>query len=71
MLSFYCSWFVEAGCGVADRSYELPDGGLSAEFSVEEHEVDGFMETEFYMSETFPTHGVGYRGCVAGWTKED
>lgn len=38
------------------RSYELQDGGFSAEFSVEQHEADGFMETEFYLSDAFPTH---------------
>jgi len=37
------------------RLSELKDGGFSAEFSVEEHAVDGFMETEFYLPDTFPT----------------
>jgi len=37
------------------RSHELKDAGFSAEFSVEEHEADGFMETEFYLPDTFPT----------------
>ena len=43
------------GYVIVARSHELKDGGFSAEFSVEEHEVDGFMETEFYMPETFTT----------------
>jgi hypothetical protein len=43
------------GYVIVARSYELQDGGFSAEFSVEEHEADGFMETEFYLPETFPT----------------
>ncbi len=37
------------------RSHVLKDAGFSAEFSVEEHEADGFMETEFYLPDTFPT----------------
>jgi hypothetical protein len=43
------------GYVIVARSYELQDGGFSAEFSLEEHEADGFMETEFYLPETFPT----------------
>ncbi|MGA9448814.1 MAG: hypothetical protein WBV26_20380 [Candidatus Sulfotelmatobacter sp.] len=40
---------------IVARSYELQDGGFSAEFSVEEHETDGFMETEFFLPDAFPT----------------
>ena len=36
------------------RSYELKDRGSSAEFFVDEHEADGFVETEFYLPDTFP-----------------
>ena len=37
------------------RSYELQDGGFSAEVSIQEHDADGIMETEFYLPDTFPT----------------
>jgi len=43
------------GYVIVARSCELQAGGFSSEFSVEEHEADGFMETEFYLPETFPT----------------
>jgi len=43
------------GYVIEARSCELKDGGFSAEFSVEEHEADGFMETEFYLPDAFPT----------------
>ena len=43
------------GYVIVARSCELREGGFSAEFSVEEHEADGFMETEFYLPDTFPT----------------
>ena len=43
------------GYVIVARSCELQDGGFSAEFSVEEHQADGFMETEFYLPKTFPT----------------
>jgi len=43
------------GYVVVARSYELQDGGFAAEFSVEEHDADGFMETEFYLPDTVPT----------------
>lgn len=29
--------------------------GISAEFSIEEHDADGVMETEFYLPNAFPT----------------
>jgi len=41
------------GYVIVARSYELQDGGFSAEFSVEEHDADGFIETELYLPETF------------------
>jgi hypothetical protein len=54
------------------REYELKDGGFSAEFSVEEHEADGFMETEFYLPETFPTQESAIEaGIQAGRQKID
>jgi hypothetical protein len=33
------------GYVIVARSHELKDGGFSAEFSVEEHQADGFVET--------------------------
>ena len=32
----------------------LKDGDFTAEFSVEEHDADGFLTNEFYLPETFP-----------------
>lgn len=43
------------GYVIVARSCELREGEFSAEFSVEEHEADGFVETEFYLPDTFPT----------------
>ncbi len=42
------------GYVIVAQSYELKDGGFSAEFSIEEHEADGFTESEFYLPDTFP-----------------
>ena len=42
------------GYVIVARSCELREGEFSAEFSVEEHEADGVMETEFYLPDTFP-----------------
>ena len=42
------------GYVIEARSCELKDGGFSAEFSVEEHDADGVMETEFYLPEHSP-----------------
>jgi hypothetical protein len=54
------------------RSCELKDGGFSGEFSVEEHAADGFMETEFYLPETFPTQESAIEAAVkAGRQKID
>ncbi len=44
------------GYVIVARSCELREGEFSAEFSVEEHEPNGVMETEFYLPATFPTH---------------
>ena len=44
------------GYVIVARSYELKVGGVSAEVSIQEHDADGFMESEFYLPETFPTH---------------
>ena len=43
------------GYVIVARPCELREGEFSAEFSVEEHEADGVMETEFYLPDTFPT----------------
>jgi hypothetical protein len=60
------------GYVIVARSYELQHGGFSAEFSVEEHEADGFMETEFYLPETFPTPESAIEAAIrAGRQKID
>jgi hypothetical protein len=43
------------GYVIVARSCELQDGGFSAEVSIQEHDADGVMETEFYLPDTFPT----------------
>ena len=54
------------------RLSELKDGEFSAEFSVEEHEADGFMETEFYLPDTFPTQDSAIEAAIqAGRQKID
>ena len=54
------------------RSHELKDGGFSAEFSVDEHGADGFMETEFYLPETFSTQESAIEAALhAGRQKID
>jgi hypothetical protein len=54
------------------RSCELQDGGFSAEFSVEEHEADGFMETEVYLPDTFPSQESAIEAAIkAGRQKID
>jgi hypothetical protein len=60
------------GYVIVARSHELKDGGFSAEFSVEEHDADGVMETEFYLPDTFPTRESAIEaGIQAGWQKID
>jgi hypothetical protein len=59
------------GYVIVARSYEL-GGGFSAEFSIEEHEADGFMETEFCLPDTFPTQESAIEaGIQAGRQKID
>jgi hypothetical protein len=54
------------------RSDELKDGKFSAEFSVEEHDADGVMETEFYLPDTFPTQESAIEAAIkAGRQKID
>ena len=60
------------GYVIVARSHELKDGGFSAEFSVEEHAADGFMETEFYLPDTFPTQESAIKAAIqAGQQKID
>jgi hypothetical protein len=54
------------GYVIVARSYELQDGGFAAEFSVEEHAADGFVETEFYLPETFPTQESAIEAAIKG-----
>jgi len=44
---------VYKGFVIEARSYELKEGGFSAEFSVEEHDSSGVTETQFYLPDTF------------------
>jgi hypothetical protein len=54
------------------RSCELREGEFSAEFSVEEHDADGVMETEFYLPDTFPTQESAIEAAIkAGRQKID
>ena len=54
------------------RSHELQDGGFSAEFSIEEHDADGVLETEFYLPNAFPTQESAIEaGIQAGRQKID
>jgi hypothetical protein len=60
------------GYVIVARSHELKDGGFSAEFSVEEHEADGFMETEVYLPDTFPSQESAIEAAIkAGRQKID
>jgi hypothetical protein len=60
------------GYVIVARSCELREGEFSAEFSVEEHEADGVMETEFYLPDTFPTQDSAIEAAIqAGRQKID
>jgi hypothetical protein len=60
------------GYVIVARSHELKDGGFSAEFSVEEHEADGFMETEVYLPDAFPSQESAIEAAIkAGRQKID
>ena len=60
------------GYVIVARSYELREGEFSAEFSIEEHNADGFMETEFYLPDTFPTQESAIEAAIqAGRQKID
>jgi len=57
------------GYVIVARSCELREGEFSAEFSVEEHDADGVMETEFYLPDTFPTLWGLRFPTKEGWTE--
>ena len=60
------------GYVIVARSHELKGGGFSAELSVEEHDADGVMETEFYLPNTFPTQESAIKAAIqAGRQKID
>ena len=59
------------GYVIVARSCELREGEFSAEFSVEEHEADGFMETEFYLSEAFPALESAIEAAIKAGRHED
>jgi hypothetical protein len=60
------------GYVIVARSYELQDGGFSAELSIQEHDADGFMETEFYLPDTFPSQESAIEAAIkAGRQKID
>jgi hypothetical protein len=60
------------GYVIVARSSELQDGGFSAEVSIQEHDADGVMETEFYLPEKFPTHESAAEAAIkAGRRKID
>lgn len=60
------------GYVIVARSCELREGEFSAEFSVEEHDADGVMETEFYLPDTFPTQESAIEAAIqAGQQKID
>jgi hypothetical protein len=52
------------GYVIVSRSHKLKDGGFSAELSVEEHDADGVMETEFYLPDTFPTQEFAIEAVI-------
>ena len=60
------------GYVIEARSYELKDGGFSAEFSVEEHDSSGVTETQFYLPDAFPTQESAIEAALqAGRRKID
>jgi len=60
------------GYVIEARSSELKDSGFSAEFSVEEHDASGAIETQFYLPDTFPTQDSAIEAAIqAGRQKID
>jgi hypothetical protein len=57
---------------IVARSDELKVGGFSAEVSIQEHDADGVMETEFYLPDTVPTQESAIEAAIkAGRQKID
>ena len=60
------------GYVIEARSYQQQEGAFSAELWIEEHDVDGVMETEFYLPDTFPTQESAIEAAIqAGRQKID
>ncbi|MFZ1053347.1 MAG: hypothetical protein WBP65_12740 [Candidatus Sulfotelmatobacter sp.] len=60
------------GYVIEARSYQQQEGAFSAELWIEEHDVDGVMETEFYLPDTFPTQESAIEAAIqAGQQKID
>jgi len=60
------------GYVIEARSYQQQEGAFSAELWIEEHDVDGVMETEFYQPDTFPTQESAIEAAIqAGQQKID
>ena len=60
------------GYVIEARSYELQDGGFSAELWIEEHDASGVTETQFYRPDTFPTPESAVEAAIqAGRQKID
>ena len=59
------------GYVIEARLSELKDV-FSAEFSIEEHDVSGVTETQFYLPDTFPTRESAFETAIqAGRRKID
>jgi hypothetical protein len=58
------------GCVIEARSYELRDGGFSAEFSIEEHDGAGVTETQFYLPDTFPSQESAIEAAIRAGSKK-
>jgi len=59
------------GFVIEARLSELKDV-FSAEFSIEEHDENGVIETQFYLPDTFPTRESAFEAAIqAGRQKID
>jgi hypothetical protein len=60
------------GYVIVTRPCELQVGEFSAEVSIQEHDAEGVMETEFYLPDTFPTQESAIEAAIqAGRQKID
>ena len=60
------------GYVIEARSYQQQDGGFSAELWIEEHDVSGVRETQFYLPDTFTTEESAIEAAIqAGRQKID